>query len=122
MNENLIKGMVPEGDSDEPTFATHTEDGQEIALLWDKLKSGNAEAKNTLTEFYYDIVRANSENIAQILMEAIEEQDIFQAGVVAFFEALNDYDPAKHGPFEQFSSVKIRHSILEEIKGLVGEE
>ncbi|MHC4841868.1 MAG: sigma-70 family RNA polymerase sigma factor [Planctomycetota bacterium] len=118
MNEIIDNSGEPEG----PNFATHTEDGEEIAVLWDKLKSGDAEARNKLTEVYYDIIRANSENIAKILIEAIEEQDIFQAGVVAFFEALNDYDPAKHGPFEQYSSVKIRHSILEEIKGLVGEE
>lgn len=118
MNEIIDNSGEPEG----PTFATHTDEGEEIALLWDKLKQGDAEAKNKLTEVYYDIIRANSENIAKILMEAIEEQDIFQAGVVAFFESLNEYDPVQHGPFEQFSSVKIRHSILEEIKGLIGEE
>lgn len=108
--------------AEEPAFATHTEDGEEIAVLWEKLHRGEAEAKNILTEFYYDIVRANSENIATLLMEAIEEQDIFQAGVVAFFESLNEYEPAEHGPFEQYASVRIRHSILDEIKGLIGEE
>ncbi|MCF6228039.1 MAG: hypothetical protein L3J82_05130 [Planctomycetes bacterium] len=111
---------IPE--AEEPAFATHTEDGQEIAVLWDKLNQGDSEAKNALTEFYYDIVRANSENITRILMEAIEDQDIFQAGVVAFFESLNEYNPKEHGPFEQYSSVRIRHSIMDEIKGLVGEE
>ena len=109
-------------DAEEPTFATHTDDGIELAVLWEKLKQGDAESKNALTEFYYDIVRANAENISTILMEAIEEQDIFQAGVVAFFESLNDYDADKHGPFEQYSSVRIRHSILDEIKSLIGEE
>lgn len=103
--------------------ATHTEDGRSLREFWRRFReTGDIEARNTLTEFYFDIVRANSENIAEILMEAIQENDLSQAGAVAFFEALNDFDPDEHGTFEDFGSIAIRRAIVNEIRALVGTE
>ncbi|MBK9973386.1 MAG: hypothetical protein IPP14_01190 [Planctomycetes bacterium] len=101
--------------------ATHTHDGTELAKLWETFrKRGDTESRNQLTEFYFDMVRANSENIAEILLESIEQNDLYQSGVVAFFEALNEFDPNEHGAFEDFGSMAIRRAIVEEIRGLVG--
>lgn len=95
-------------------------DGRNVGELWKKFRStGDMEARNALTEFYFDLVRANSENIAEILARAIEDQDLYQAGVVGFFEALNEYDPKGGMPFEEFGSVAVRRSILGEIRGLI---
>jgi len=103
--------------------ATHTAEGQELKAIWAKFRdSGDAESRNQLTEFYFDMVRANSENISRILMEAIEENDLYQAGTVAFFEALNDFNPEDGAPFEDFGSIAIRRAIVEEIRMLVGTE
>ena len=112
-------------DDDTPTTrgATHTEDGRELRKIWQKFSdSGDTEARNELTEFYFDMVRANVENIAQILLEAIEEGDFAQAGAVAFFEAMNEFDPEVHNSFEEFGSVAIRKSVVDEIRALVGSE
>ena len=117
--------MSSDIDEDKPTLrgATHTSEGTELRKLWDKFRSsGDVESRNVLTEFYFDMVRANAENIAKILIEAIEEGDLSQAGAVAFFEALNDYDPEQHNTFEEFGSVAIRRAIVDEIRGLVGTE
>ena len=111
--------------NDEPTVrgATRTSDGTELRKLWDRFRAtGDVESRNALTEFYFDMVRANAENIAKILFEAIEEGDFSQAGAVAFFEALNDYDPDVHNTFEEFGSIAIRRAIVDEIRGLVGTE
>jgi DNA-directed RNA polymerase specialized sigma subunit len=103
--------------------ATHTEDGRNLREIWEKYReTGDVESRNALTEFYFDMVRANSENIAEILMEAIQENDLDQAGAVAFFEAMNDFDPAKHTSFEEFGSIAIRKAIVNEIRALVGTE
>ncbi len=103
--------------------ATHTEDGRNLREIWDKYRdSGDAESRNALTEFYFDMVRANAENIAEILMEAIQDNDLDQAGAVAFFEAMNDYDPARHNSFEEYGSIAIRRAIVDEIRALVGTE
>jgi RNA polymerase sigma factor for flagellar operon FliA len=103
--------------------ATHTEDGRELRGIWDKFRSsGDVDSRNALTEFYFDMVRANAENINKILFEAIEEGDFSQAGAVAFFEALNEFDPAKHSSFEEFGSLAIRKAIVDEIRALVGTE
>jgi DNA-directed RNA polymerase specialized sigma subunit len=103
--------------------ATHTEDGRELRVIWDKFrKAGDTEARNELTEFYYDMVRANADNISKILLEAIEEGDFSQAGAVAFFEAMNEFDPVKHNSFEEFGSLAIRRAIVEEIRALIGTE
>lgn len=104
-----------------PHGATHTADGQDLAGLWDRFRTGgDTEARNALTEFYFDIVRANSENIAEILLEAVEQNDLSQAGAVAFFEAMNEFDPEEHGSFEEFGSMAIRRAIVEELRGLIG--
>lgn len=114
----------PEQDEDDTprhAGATHTNTGEDVAELWQKFRqSGDAQARNALTEFYFDIVRANSENIAEILLESIEQNDLSQTGAVAFFEAMNEYDPAEHGSFEEFGSMAIRRAIMEEIRGLIG--
>lgn len=103
--------------------ATHTEDGRELRRIWDKFRNGgDTESRNELTEFYFDMVRANAENISKILFEAIEEGDFSQAGAVAFFEALNEFDPDKPKSFEEFGSIAIRKAIVEEIRALIGTE
>lgn len=103
--------------------ATHTEDGRDLREIWDRFREqGGAEDRNALTEFYFDIVRANSENIAEIIMEAIQDNDLYQAGAVAFFEALNEFDPAEHNSFEEYGSLAIRKAIVDEIRALVGTE
>ena len=120
--------MKPENDieqDEQPTVrgATHTESGVELRKLWDKYReSGDTDSRNQLTEFYFDMVRANAENIAQLLVEAIEEGDFSQAGAVAFFEAMNDFNPAKDNSFEEFGSLAIRRAIVDEIRAIVGSE
>jgi DNA-directed RNA polymerase specialized sigma subunit len=109
----------------EPTVRgeTHTRDGKELRKIWDKYReSGDAEARGELTDFYFGMVQANSDNIARIVVEAIEENDLYQAGVVAFFEALNDFDPSEGFTFEDFGSLAIRRAIVDEIRMLVGTE
>lgn len=110
---------------DGPTIrgATETSAGKNLRKLWDKFREdGDMEARNELTEFYFDMVRANAENIAEILVKAIDEGDLSQAGAVAFFEALNDFDPEGGASFEEFGSIAIRRSIVDEIRALVGTE
>jgi len=114
----------PDND-DQPTQrgATHTAGGKELRGIWDKFRAKHdVESRNELTEFYFDMVRANADNIAKILVEAIEEGDFSQAGAVAFFEALNAFDPAAGNSFEEFGSLAIRKAIVEEIRTLVGTE
>lgn len=114
-----------ENNDEGPTIrgATHTDDGRDLRKLWDKFRAnGDVESRNALTEFYFDMVRANADNIAKILVEAIEEGDLSQAGALAFFEALNEFDPAKDSSFEEYGSIAIRRAIVEEIRGLVGTE
>ena len=116
---------MSENTDEHPTVrgATETEKGTSIAKLWDKYRErGDTDARNELTEFYFDMVRANAENIAEILVEAIEEGDLSQAGAVAFFEALNEFNPAEHNSFEEFGSLAIRRAIVDEIRALVGTE
>ena len=113
----------PKEDDEAPRLrgATHTTDGRDLGDLWEKFRtSGDTGARNALTEFYFDIVRANSENIAEILLEAIEQNDLSQSGAVAFFEAMNEFDPEEHGSFEEFGSMAIRRAIMEELRGLIG--
>lgn len=103
--------------------AQKTADGRSLYDLWVKYRDrGDAETRNELTEFYFDMVRANAENVAKILLEAIEENDIYQSGAVAFFEAMNDFDPDEQASFEEFGSIAIRRAMVDTIRALVGTE
>lgn len=105
-----------------PTRATHTHDGKKLDDLWRKFRERHdTESRNALTEFYFDIVRANNDNIAEVITQAIEDNDFYQAGVVGFLEALNTYDPESGVSFEEFSSLAVRRAILKEIHGLIGD-
>ncbi|MCC6573185.1 MAG: hypothetical protein IT462_05275 [Planctomycetes bacterium] len=94
--------------------------GRNVKELWTTYKAtGDTEARNALAEFYFDLVRANAENISEVLARAIEENDLYQAGVVGFFEAMKDYDPKAGMTFEDFGSLAVRRSIMHEIRGLI---
>lgn len=106
-----------------PTRATHTSDGKSLDELWHKFRDRHdAESRNALTEFFFDIVRANNDNIAEVLTQAIEDNDFYQAGVVGFLEAINSYDPDQGVSFEEYSSLAVRRAILKEIHDLIGGE
>lgn len=113
--------MPEEAEEDLP--ATHTDDGVELAILWRKFRdTDDMEARNSLVEYYVDIVRANAESITRIMMEAIEDNDLYQAGMVGFLESLNVFDPDKDLSFEDFSSLAVRKTIMEELQALIGAE
>lgn len=116
---------MSENEDNSPTLrgAQETDSGRKLAEMWRQYRdTGDAEARNELTEFYFDMVRANAENVAQILVEAIEENDLYQSGAVAFFEAMNDFDPDADEPFEEFGSIAIRRAMVDTIRALVGTE
>ncbi|MCC6466644.1 MAG: hypothetical protein IT463_14985 [Planctomycetes bacterium] len=103
--------------------APDAEAGKALAAVWKRFRDkGDVEARNALVEHYFDMVRANSENVATIIIEAVEQNDLQQTGVVGFFEALNAYDPARHGTFEEFGSAWIRRSMADELCALIGVE
>lgn len=104
-----------------PLHATHTSNGENINELWKKFRDRNdPDARNSLTEFFFDLVRANTENIAELIVKAAEDNDFYQAGVVGFLEALNSYDPASGISFEEYGSLAVRRAILGELRDLIG--
>ena len=66
-------------------------------------------------------IRRQGMRFAEVLTQAIEDNDFYQAGVVGFLEALNHYAPEKGVSFEEFSSLAVRRAIIKEILGLIGD-
>ena len=88
--------------------------------LWDR-RTRDATARNALIEKYFPLVDVNSQNVIDTILAAIEEGDFRQAAAVGFMESLDEFDPDRGMTFEDFSSLKIRAAILEELRNYTEE-
>ncbi|MCK6440424.1 MAG: hypothetical protein L6Q71_09540 [Planctomycetes bacterium] len=95
--------------------------GAEERELWRLKSAGDAVARNQLVEKYFGMVDANSQNVVQTILAAIEESDFHQAAVVGYLSAINDFQPGGDTRFEDYASLRIREAILEELGNFIRE-
>lgn len=94
---------------------------EEEQELWQSHFDGDASARNALVEKFFPLVDVNAKNVVETILKAIEESDFHQAGVIGFMESIDEYRSNQHTSFEEFSSLKIRAAILEELANFIRE-
>ena len=94
---------------------------EEERELWRAKSKGDTTARNELVEKYIGIVEANANNVIETIVAAIEENDLSQAGMIGFLQAIKDYDVDGDVRFEDFSSLLIRDAIIEELNNFLRE-
>ena len=102
-----------------PLAARRVMDDDERELWGRRVK--DVSARNTLIEKYFPLVDVNTQNVVDTILAAIEESDFRQAAVVGFMESLDEFEPDRGLTFEDFSSLKIRAAILEELRNYIQE-
>ena len=63
------------------------------------------------------LVKYIAGRIAIGLPKSMELDDLINAGVIGLIEAHNNFDPTKGVKFESYASMRIRGSILDELRG-----
>ena len=69
-------------------------------------------------EDYLPLVKYIAGRLAIGLPRSVEMDDLINAGVVGLIEAYHNFDPAKGVKFETYASLRVRGSILDELRGM----
>ena len=69
-------------------------------------------------EDYLSLVKYIAGRLAIGLPRSVEMDDLINAGVVGLIEAYHNFDSAKNVKFETYASLRIRGSILDELRGM----
>lgn len=91
----------------------------DIRPLWEEYKhTGTEELRNRLMEFYFPLVRYNSERIAAKLPDEVDTQDLVSAGVFGLVDAIESFDLDRGVKFETYCAARIRGAILDELRSM----
>jgi len=90
-----------------------------VAKLWKTYKK-NAEqgVRNQLIEHYLPLVRNHAERLKAKLPGVVQVDDLTTAGVLGLMDAIEQFDPDRKVKFETFSAIRIRGSMMDELRGL----
>jgi len=72
----------------------------------------------TLVETYLPLVRRVVQSIARNLPSYVERDDLCSVGLFGLIQAVRKYDPAQNDRFEAYASLRIRGSVLDELRRL----
>jgi RNA polymerase sigma factor FliA len=85
--------------------------------LWKRYhRRADATVENALVEQYLPLVRAVLGRLAMTLPEHVDHDDLNSAGLVGLLQAMRNYDPACGTSFETYARVRIRGSMLDELR------
>jgi RNA polymerase sigma factor for flagellar operon FliA len=70
-----------------------------------------------LVREHISLVKRIASHIISRLPSNIQMDDLVQAGMLGLLEAAKNYDPAQGASFETYAGIRIRGSILDEVRG-----
>ena len=81
-------------------------------------ESGVAKTQRGPLEDYLSLVKYIAGRLAMGLPRSVEMDDLINAGVVGLIEAYSNFNVEKGVKFETYASLRIRGSILDELRGM----
>jgi RNA polymerase sigma factor for flagellar operon FliA len=90
---------------------------QELADRYHQIVPGSA-AEEELVQDYLPLVKTLVGRMAMTLPAHVELEDLYSAGLVGLLNAVRNYDPQGGSTFESYARVRIRGSILDELRRL----
>ena len=73
-------------------------------------------AANDVIAQHADLVRRIAHHLAARLPASVEIDDLIQAGMIGLLEASRSYDAEQGASFETYASIRIRGSMIDEIR------
>ena len=78
-------------------------------------QSGTA-SRDQLIRDHLILVKKVTLHIAGILGGNVPKDDLLQAGMMGLLDAASRYEPSKNIPFEQYARIRIRGSVIDELR------
>jgi RNA polymerase sigma factor FliA len=85
--------------------------------LWQRYHhQADASVENALVERYLPLVTSVLGRLAMTLPEHVSHDDLRSVGLIGLLQALRNYDPTCGSSFETYARVRIRGSMLDELR------
>lgn len=85
------------------------------ALTYNQFKSSD-KSPQAFLERYSDLVKRIAHHLMGRLPPSVLIEDLIQSGMIGLLEAQQNYDPSKGASFETYAGIRIRGSMLDEIR------
>ncbi len=93
------------------------ERSKELQSMWEEYKRTAAlELRNSLVEAYLPLVDYLAGRISERLPRCVQVDEVRSAGVLGLMDAIEGFDLARGIKFETYCSVRVRGSILDELR------
>ncbi len=80
------------------------------------IKEGNSDDGNILYEKYYPFIKSLVSKMAKVCKNsALEENDLYQEGMIGLINAINNYDESKDNKFYTYAKACIEKNIISAI-------
>jgi RNA polymerase sigma factor for flagellar operon FliA len=77
--------------------------------------TGSASRNETIEKYGY-LVKRIAHHLMARLPDSVQFDDLVQAGMLGLLESLGKYDPSKGASFETYAGIRIRGSMLDEMR------
>lgn len=88
----------------------------DVALLWAKCRAGDAASRGALIERYADLAIGIARCMRIPSASLADRDDIASAAMIGLISAVDRFDPNRGVPFEAYASLRIRGSVVDEIR------
>ncbi|CAK0751739.1 RNA polymerase, sigma 28 (sigma F) factor [Gammaproteobacteria bacterium] len=72
--------------------------------------------QDTVVTWYAPLVKRIAYHLLSRLPPSVQADDLIQAGMIGLLEASRNYDPTQKASFETYAGIRIRGSMLDEIR------
>lgn len=90
---------------------------RELQKRYKQSKPGSA-TEGEMVKQYLPLVKTMVGRIAMTLPPHVDMQDLYSAGLIGLLNAIRNFDPKNRSSFEAYARVRIRGSILDELRRL----
>ncbi len=87
-----------------------------LASGWILHSDSGSESQSIVVTKYAQLVKRIAQHLLGRLPPSVQLEDLIQAGMIGLLEAFKNYDFSKGASFETYASIRIRGSMLDEIR------
>jgi RNA polymerase sigma factor for flagellar operon FliA len=87
-----------------------------VASGWRLYSTSGSQPQNKLVTEHAQLVKRIAQHLLGRLPASVQLEDLIQSGMIGLLEAFKNYDFSKGASFETYASIRIRGSMLDEIR------
>jgi RNA polymerase sigma factor for flagellar operon FliA len=111
-----MRPCIAESFDTPPLTIVPTPTAQELWQRYHQRTDSDNDTENALVEKYLPLVATVMGRLAMTLPDHVDHDDLYSVGLVGLLQALRHYDPTCGTSFETYARVRIRGSMLDELR------